>query len=202
MRNIQNIIKEKGSRYCNIEQLLKLYNCKIIKETKIFISHDEENYCNIYEFLIGCETDNKFYILEASYHETQYDDYEPYYSNFKLKPFETEIIINETNIDKYKYVKEEIDEFLNTRKKKLNINEVEIKLESSPYFYNKKIINYYKDITFEEACMYDISTDENGDMRLIEGDSGIIHIKKDEYNVKFRYAEQCMNWNRKDLNIK
>ncbi len=48
MRNIQNIIKEKGSRYCNIEQLLKLYNCKIIKETKIFISHDEENYCNIY----------------------------------------------------------------------------------------------------------------------------------------------------------
>lgn len=102
MRNIQNIIKEKGSRYCNIEQLLKLYNCKIIKETKIFISHDEENYCNIYEFLIGCETDNKFYILEASYHETQYDDYEPYYSNFKLKPFETEIIINETNIDKYK----------------------------------------------------------------------------------------------------
>ena len=97
MKDIQNIIKEKSSRYCNIEQLLKLYNCKIIKETKIYISQDDENYCNIYEFLIGCETDNKCYILNANYQETPYNDYEPYYSNFKLKPFETEKIIDETN---------------------------------------------------------------------------------------------------------
>lgn len=202
--DIQNITKEKGSRYINIKKLLKIYNCEIIYEKEIYINYNnsEERCCDEYEFLIGCKTDNKFYILNALYHETPYDDYEPYYSKFELKPFDTEIIIDEKNIDKYKYLKEEIDEFLNTRKNKLNINEVDIKLEFNPFYYNKTIIDYYKDITFEESCIYDLSIDENSDIRLIEGDSGVIHIKKDKYNIKFRYAEQCMNWSKREFNLK
>jgi hypothetical protein len=201
--DIQNITKEKGSRYINIEKLLKIYNCEIIYEKEIYKhNNSEERCCDEYEFLIRCKTDNKFYILNALYHETPYDDYEPYYSKFELKPFETEIIIDEKNIDKYKYVKEEIEEFLNTRKKKLNINQVEIKLEFNPFYYNKRIIDYYKDITFEESCIYDLWEDKKGEFRLIEGDSGsgIIHIKKDKYYVKFRYAEQW-DFKKRELNL-
>lgn len=177
-----------------------MYNYELIKETPIITNEDKE-YCDEYNFLIGCKTDNTFYILNALYHERIYDDYEPYYSKFELKPFETEIIINEDNINKYKYVKEEIEEFLYTRKKKLNINEVEIKFKFNPFFYNEKILKYFKYITFEEACMYDLSVDEEGEMRLIEGDSGLIYIKKGNYNATFRFAEQCMNYNRRELNI-
>jgi hypothetical protein len=138
--NIQTIIENKTSKYSNIKNLLKCYNYELIKETQIFISESGDQ-CDEFIFLIGCKTDNTFYILNALYHERLYDDYEPYYSKFELKQFETEIIINEDNIHKYKYLKEEIDEFLYTRKKKLNINEVEIKFMFNPFFYNKRILH-------------------------------------------------------------
>lgn len=139
--------------------------------------------------------------MEAYFYYRPYDDYDPHYSKFELNPYNNKIIINENNIEKFKYIKEEIDEFLYTRKNELSIKNIEIKIEIDPFFYNSKILDYYKDISFEEACMYDLSTDEEGEIRLIEGDSGSIHITKDDYKITFRYAEQCLNWNRRELRL-
>ena len=61
--------------------------------------------------------------------------------------------INRDNINYFKYIKEEIELYLGEKKK--NIEEVKIRVEYDIKFFDKRIKEKIKDITYMESCMYE-----------------------------------------------
>jgi len=105
--------------------------------------------------------------------------------------------INKDNINFFKYIKEEIELYL--EKKKRSIEEVKIRVEYDTKFFDKRIKEYITDITYMESCMYEYALDEEGKKTIIEGDSGIIKIMIDNKYYEFRLSEQMLNYNRREL---
>ncbi len=105
--------------------------------------------------------------------------------------------INRDNINFFKYIKDEIELYLGEKKR--NIEEVKIRVEYDIKFFDKRIKEYIKDITYMESCMYEYAIDEEGRGTIIEGDSGMIKIKIDNKYYEFRYSEQMLNNNRREI---
>jgi len=82
MSNINKLLGQRNLSLILLDKYLKTIGCKIISEETI----NNNNYGELlYEFNFTIiDNIGKKYIIYGYFHELTYDDYEPYFSKFKI----------------------------------------------------------------------------------------------------------------------
>jgi hypothetical protein len=90
---IENELNKRNHTHNTIKYILSNYNCELISENDITpncVDYDEYQFTRYeeYEYIIKYLTNNSYYIVHAEYRKIYYDEYEPTYSNFTVRPYD------------------------------------------------------------------------------------------------------------------